>query len=870
MKQTKVVVSLIMALMMVASTFVVVAGNINATNGPNPGLTVEKTVWDGQAWVDLTYANIGDDVRFNISITYHQYVYPGFEADEIVVNDTLPPCLDYANDAVIVHGDNTYYGESLIDGKTIWWYLTDDYGIVLGEGETVYIEFNATVVDYGVNVNTVTVNAKEHCSSEEMEECDEATVIVEEPACPEINIVKEVYDEEAEEWVEDVTTYLCIFDLVTEGQYFEFRINVSNTGNVPLDNVFVTDVLPEFLFYWDSNPTASVSGHVLTWDLGTIPVDGYVVITLTARIIPEYFIFNNFAEGENYVNVTGDYEDDEAYAYDSVDLTVKKSLVVEKEVKDSGTGEWVDELDHVLKGEKIQFKVTVTHYGLPTSLIDCMLVADLLPDYCLEYLETVSVKVAGTTLTPGTNQYPYIVPDAGDTILICGEEVEVPDLIDCPWPCADCYVLIWDFREAWDFELHDGESVEIIFETEVTQYCECVTTNIAAALGWGCYLCDPCNYCIDWDYANVTCMPPDTTFDKKVLVGDDWEDSVETVTGSTLTFKLELEYYGNENLTEIQFVDELPCILEYANDVDVYVTGGDAALDTVELSANGKTIWFNFTGNLSDGGIITITFDVIVTGTTGGCCGCEPICTCKNKARVFGKIGCTQEPNFEMYDEVTIVASSNCPPSIPQLTGDEEGEEDETLTFKAYTTDSDGDQVYYIFNWGNGMQTYGLYTEGVEKTFTHSWSTAGTYQVKVKAQDEHGAESGWSYPLEVVITEVEEPPEEGLGICIGMINIGGVSATIKNKGEVDVNDIVWNITVGKSGFLGSKVFAENNGTIETLEGGNTTTVTSGKTGMLSFGILGGYVRVAADSPDLDEPVEVTKTALILGPLVIVI
>ena len=122
MKQTKVVISLIMALMMVASTFVVVAGNINTTNGPNPGLTVEKTVWDGEEWVDSITADYGDDVRFNITITYHKTADPrGYKAINLVVNDTLPPCLEYNDSAVIKHGDLTYYGEGLVDGKTIWW-----------------------------------------------------------------------------------------------------------------------------------------------------------------------------------------------------------------------------------------------------------------------------------------------------------------------------------------------------------------------------------------------------------------------------------------------------------------------------------------------------------------------------------------------------------------------------------------------------------------------------------------------------------------------------------------------------------------------------------------------------------------------------
>ncbi|MGF3555079.1 MAG: hypothetical protein ACQXXF_07440, partial [Thermoplasmatota archaeon] len=36
-------------------------------------------------------------------------------------------------------------------------------------------------------------------------------------------------------------------------------------------------------------------------------------------------------------------------------------------------------------------------------------------------------------------------------------------------------------------------------------------------------------------------------------------------------------------------------------------------------------------------------------------------------------------------------------------------------------------------------------------TTTHSWSTKGTYEIKVKAKDIHGNEGAWSNPLSVKI-----------------------------------------------------------------------------------------------------------------------
>ncbi|GAI41845.1 unnamed protein product, partial [marine sediment metagenome] len=65
-------------------------------------------------------------------------------------------------------------------------------------------------------------------------------------------------------------------------------------------------------------------------------------------------------------------------------------------------------------------------------------------------------------------------------------------------------------------------------------------------------------------------------------------------------------------------------------------------------------------------------------------------------------------------------------------------------------TDSDGDQVYYKWDWGDGSYSdwLGPYASGDETSATHTWSQGG-YNIKVKAKDIRGYESEWSDPLEV-------------------------------------------------------------------------------------------------------------------------
>ncbi len=84
----------------------------------------------------------------------------------------------------------------------------------------------------------------------------------------------------------------------------------------------------------------------------------------------------------------------------------------------------------------------------------------------------------------------------------------------------------------------------------------------------------------------------------------------------------------------------------------------------------------------------------------------------------------------------------------------------QTYNFTAQATDPDGNNIYYIFDWGDGtaQTTIGPVASGTAVTASHSWSDSGQYIVKVRAQDSGGASSEWSTPLSITIYEVPEPP----------------------------------------------------------------------------------------------------------------
>jgi PKD repeat protein len=66
--------------------------------------------------------------------------------------------------------------------------------------------------------------------------------------------------------------------------------------------------------------------------------------------------------------------------------------------------------------------------------------------------------------------------------------------------------------------------------------------------------------------------------------------------------------------------------------------------------------------------------------------------------------------------------------------------------FSTKTTDPDGDDIFYMFNWGDGTFSnwLGPYSSNVVASASHIWAKKGMYHVMVKAKDIHGAESTWS------------------------------------------------------------------------------------------------------------------------------
>jgi len=106
------------------------------------------------------------------------------------------------------------------------------------------------------------------------------------------------------------------------------------------------------------------------------------------------------------------------------------------------------------------------------------------------------------------------------------------------------------------------------------------------------------------------------------------------------------------------------------------------------------------------------------------------------------------------YQATLTVGNPNSSPEKPaKPTGENNGKPGNTYTYSTETTDIDGDQVYYLWDWGDGnfSEWLGPFASGAAATAEKSWTAKGNYSIRVKAKDSNGAESNWSDPLSITM-----------------------------------------------------------------------------------------------------------------------
>ena len=210
--------------------------------------------------------------------------------------------------------------------------------------------------------------------------------------------------------------------------------------------------------------------------------------------------------------------------------------------------------------------------------------------------------------------------------------------------------------------------------------------------------------------------------------------------------------------------------------------------------------------------------------------------------------GCCQATSDYIFAyEVSI---TNAPPATPGApTGPTSGNMGTEYTFSASTTDPEGDDVQFMFDWGDGNFSEWTTPSSGSGSAAHAWYAVGSYEIKVKAKDAvHGGESDWS-PAHTM-TILAAPVLKVEWIRGGLFK---VSASIKNVGGVPANNTAWTITLTGGAFIGK----ETTGTVD-LGVGIPTTIKSGF--ILGFGAT--VVKVTLTHPESSATKEVPGKVLL--------
>ena len=115
-------------------------------------------------------------------------------------------------------------------------------------------------------------------------------------------------------------------------------------------------------------------------------------------------------------------------------------------------------------------------------------------------------------------------------------------------------------------------------------------------------------------------------------------------------------------------------------------------------------------------------------------------------------------PSDDCISEIINLTLDTTPNTPIQPSGTTSGYICISYNYSTSATDPDGDNVKYGWDWDDGspIEWSDWYSSGDTCTMSHSWDDPGTYDVRVKAMDTWGNESGWSLQLTVIMAN--HPP----------------------------------------------------------------------------------------------------------------
>lgn len=514
-------------------------------------------------------------------------------------------------------------------------------------------------------------------------------------------------------------------------------------------------------------------------------------------------------------------------------------LVVTKTMWDGEN--WVSELYDVVKGDIVQFNITVTFYNYhpcQNNYVYDIVVEDYLPDG-LTYESTVEPR-------------------------------EPDEIVDNK--------LIWNFTEE-EIKLFDGESFSIVFSTVAVEYGEQVNDVDVTAI----------DFCSGEPLSAEACatvhVDPRLDVEKKVWDPDEqeWVEHLDSVIKAVdVQFKITVTYHGKVTMKCMQVKDLLPeeC-LEYADNVYIEINGDEIEEtdsrypETTVTEHSGywgdKTKilwdWRNVSFELRDGENVLITFDANVTDY------CE--CTVTNKAiaHLWGCYGCQEDNHVWGCDTATVT----CQPHEPVFEKTVAYNEGGKIFWGDQTTARIGDLVTFgleLTYYGNYNLTDIVITDYLPKNilvyagdaslvvYSYYETSACKYEPFEGVVSENGTVVEFTIPVALndsdslkitfnaeVIGLTGDCPECGKNIAefigkeagettftgsdsatvktfekspvslwlnVKRLHIGKISAIIQNNGGQDLTDVEWTLTV--TGGLLKRINLHEEGTIDIPSG----------------------------------------------------
>jgi hypothetical protein len=226
-----------------------------------------------------------------------------------------------------------------------------------------------------------------------------------------------------------------------------------------------------------------------------------------------------------------------------------------------------------------------------------------------------------------------------------------------------------------------------------------------------------------------------------------------------------------------------------------------------------------------------------------------------NRYETFEWAALWGNPNLGMAE-----TTQNTPPHNPNPpSGPSQGVVGSNHEFTGESTDPDGDDLYYKFDWGDGSYCdwQGPYPSGTIVACNHTWFEGGTFEVKVKVKDVYGAMSEWSDPK---IITVGAPNLEISDLTSGF---SPIQFTLINTGEANAMSVRWTITI-IGGFL-SMVTSQENGALDTLSVDDQVSITTTES-LFGLGPLSITIDVSANYTSSN-----TKqiNGFIIGPYILI-